>query len=170
MHGSFDDLPDTLDDGVEPATVAPRERLATAADLLAYALAGRAVLTLESARTGARYTYRVARPAEPGRGGVTHFVGVLTGPENSTDYAYLGLVRSGPAGARYERGAKSRVGADAPLARAFEWAFRAASRGVMPRELRAWHSGRCGRCARLLTVPESVARGIGSECAAKMGF
>ena len=27
------------------------------------------------------------------------------------------------------------------------------------------HEGRCGRCARRLTVPASVASGIGPECA-----
>lgn len=28
-----------------------------------------------------------------------------------------------------------------------------------------WHHGRCGRCARPLTVPESIQLGLGPECA-----
>ena len=31
--------------------------------------------------------------------------------------------------------------------------------------LEVWHEGRCGRCNRALTVPESIASGIGPECA-----
>jgi hypothetical protein len=30
------------------------------------------------------------------------------------------------------------------------------------------HEGRCGRCGRTLTVPESIESGIGPECAKKM--
>jgi hypothetical protein len=36
--------------------------------------------------------------------------------------------------------------------------------GVLGRLLEVWHEGRCGRCGRALTVPESVERGIGPEC------
>lgn len=32
-----------------------------------------------------------------------------------------------------------------------------------------YHEGRCGRCARRLTVPESIINGIGPECAKKVG-
>jgi hypothetical protein len=34
-------------------------------------------------------------------------------------------------------------------------------------DLEIWHSGRCGRCSRRLTVPESIAAGIGPDCAGK---
>jgi len=30
--------------------------------------------------------------------------------------------------------------------------------------LEIWHEGRCGRCNRKLTVPASIALGIGPEC------
>ena len=32
-----------------------------------------------------------------------------------------------------------------------------------------WHEGKCGRCGRKLTVPESIEAGIGPECAGKGG-
>lgn len=31
-----------------------------------------------------------------------------------------------------------------------------------------WHTGRCGRCGRLLTVPSSIEKGIGPECESKI--
>lgn len=36
--------------------------------------------------------------------------------------------------------------------------------------IEVWHEGRCGRCARRLTVPESILIGIGPECAEIMGL
>jgi Family of unknown function (DUF6011) len=65
-------------------------------------------------------------------------------------------------------GQKSRVGREAPSAKAFDWAWRALTKGTMPANLEVWHEGRCGRCGRKLTVPESIARGIGPECAGRM--
>lgn len=32
-------------------------------------------------------------------------------------------------------------------------------------ECEVWHEGRCGRCGRKLTVPESIETGIGPDCA-----
>src|ERR1019366_4832357 len=37
-------------------------------------------------------------------------------------------------------------------------------RGLLPANLEVWHEGKCGRCGRKLTVPESIERGIGPEC------
>jgi hypothetical protein len=31
-----------------------------------------------------------------------------------------------------------------------------------------WHEGYCGRCGRELTVPESIERGLGPQCARRM--
>ncbi len=31
-----------------------------------------------------------------------------------------------------------------------------------------WHTGRCSRCGRLLTVPESIEKGIGPECESRI--
>jgi hypothetical protein len=33
-----------------------------------------------------------------------------------------------------------------------------------------WHEGRCGRCGRKLTVPESIESGFGPECASILGL
>jgi hypothetical protein len=60
------------------------------------------------------------------------------------------------------------ISRDAPSARAFDWTWRHIARGIMPDALEIWHEGRCGRCARRLTVPESIAQGFGPECIGKI--
>lgn len=143
-----------------------RGRLVAPTDMLAFVLAGRAVLTLRSVSTQKRYTYRVDRA--PGEDAARPwFVKVLYGPDNTGDYTYVGLIRfgsiSGPGA--YEHGAKSRLRSDDPRSRAFDWFYRHIRASRLPPGCEVWHEGRCGRCARPLTVPESIARGLGPECA-----
>jgi hypothetical protein len=145
-------------------------RLMTADDVLAYALAGRARLTLVSEKTGVRFTFRISKPSKASNGPVSHFVALLTGPDNENAYTYMGNMRSSQAGVRFEHGRKSRIGTDSPGFKAFDWAWRAIVAGRLPAGLQVWHEGICGRCARPLTVPESVARGFGPECADKLGM
>ena len=124
-----------------------------------FVLAGNATFTIESRKTGARYTYR-ARTAD----GKPTFVSLLTGASNETDYEFLGTIF--PEGSAYRHGRRSRIGADAPGARAFAWFWeRLASHA--PTTCAFYHSGRCGRCGRRLTVPQSIQTGLGPECAAK---
>lgn len=143
---------------VTESTASTRARLASD-HALAFALAGRARLTLVSQRTGARFTYRIVQ----GDGSASHlwFVSLLTGPDNGNDYQYLGTIFNC---ATYRHGRKSRVGQDAPSARAFAWAWPFIYCGETPPACEIWHEGRCGRCGRALTVPESIASGIGPVC------
>lgn len=136
----------------------------------AYVLADNATFTLVSKKSRARYTYRV-RSVQPDASGrvssVTHFVNVMNGPENETNYVYLGNIRRGPS---YDHGRKSKISDSAPSARAFEWFFnRALLEPALFDQVEVWHDGRCGACGRKLTVPESIARGLGPECAGRRG-
>lgn len=128
----------------------------SASNVRAFALGGNATLTLESVKTGARYTYKIKASDD----GKLSFVQVLTGSDNEDGFAYLGLIRA----ERYSRGVKSKIGADAPSARAFAWAWEHIAAGSIPPALNVWHEGRCARCNRKLTVPESIASGFGPEC------
>ena len=52
----------------------------------------------------------------------------------------------------------------APSAVAFGWVWERRQRlDALPCEV--WHEGRCGKCGRVLTVPESLILGLGPECA-----
>lgn len=128
---------------------------------IAYMLAGKAIVTLVSSRTGARFTYKIAAANDGG----PHFVSLLRGPANDSDYTYMGAIFNGTT---FRLTRKSRIGANAPAYRAFAWAFDRLSSGKIPDELEIWHEGRCGKCGRKLTVPESIASGLGPVCAGKV--
>lgn len=125
----------------------------------AFLFAGRALFTVTSKRTGTSFTYKL----EQGRNRFADrlFASVLTGPDNTSDYAYLGMLTDGGLRAT----TASRVDASAPsfaaLARLLQHPEHA---GVEVR-----HAGCCGRCGRLLTRPESIDSGLGPECAGKVG-
>lgn len=124
----------------------------------AFILGGNARVTLVSRVSGARFTYQV-RASDDGQ---VFFVKVLTGPDNTSTYSYLGFIRDG---SYRHGGSKSRIGENAHSAKAWAWAWHQLSTYQrIPKHLEVWHEGRCGRCARVLTVPESIASGFGPVC------
>ena len=140
---------------------APEKRLEGVDAVRAFVTAGNAIFTLRNPATGNRFTFRVRR-SEPREGAEPIlFVGVLTGEDNTGDYSYLGCIF--PDGFRVTK--KSRISADAPSARAFAWFWRRVSAGADVSPAEVWHTGHCGRCGRLLTVPESIETGLGPVCA-----
>lgn len=123
-----------------------------------FMLAGRARVTLVSGASGSRFTYRIS--AKDG----VWFVSVLTGSDNEADYTFLGTIFADES---FRLSRKGRIGADAPSARAFGWAWPHLAAGRIPPALEVYHEGRCGRCARPLTDPASITLGLGPECAGK---
>jgi hypothetical protein len=133
---------------------------------LYFMLAGKAVFTVVNESTGNRFTYKVvkARDAKP-QG--PWFVKVLCGPDNMRHYKYLGCVwlNHPDQGPVYVHGKKSRISHEADSARAFAWTLRRlAGVGVLPDCIKVYHEGRCGRCGKRLTVPQSIEDGYGPEC------
>lgn len=146
----------------------PRAELVDPAITVRFMLAGNAYVTFQSRRTGTRFTYHVelADPRPGDDRAPPHFVSVLTGPDNSASYDYLGCIFEGE---RFRRTAKSRIAEDAPSAVAFGWVWRTLLSGKMHPELAVYHEGRCGKCGRRLTTPESIETGLGPVCASKVG-
>jgi hypothetical protein len=143
-------------------------RITDAGDALVYVLAGNAYFTLRSVTTGVRYTFRVsmAEPTEQNNWKKLWFVALLAGPENTEDYVYMGVVRDNV----FRLTAKSKYNENTTPVKAFRWFFEKLVQGTISEQVEFWHSGRCGRCGRALTVPESVAAGLGPECRGKMGL
>lgn len=137
-------------------------------DILPFALAGSAILTLVSGKTGTRFTYKLTRVEHPTDGQDRWFIGVLSGPDNTTDYVFLGSV-IGAGGQYFQRGFRSVIQPAAPSCKAFTWFWGSLRAGTL-HDVEVWHEGRCGRCGRVLTVPESIDRGIGPDCAGIMGL
>ena len=136
-----------------------------------FALAGNAYFTALSAKTGTRFTFRVTRagldhPARDTQPPVW-WVFLLRGADNTRDYAFLGSLRPdvpGSAQLRYAQSVRSPVRLDAPGARAARWVLPRVANGLPTPHCEIYHEGRCGRCGRLLTVPESIISGFGPEC------
>jgi Family of unknown function (DUF6011) len=162
----FAGLDDNLDSDLPPAAADAdmRGRLHSAADAGRFMLAGKSTVTLVSQKTGARFTYRISATPD----GAAYFVGLLSGPDNNADYKYLGRISRGIFWPGRKVPKPGDISRDAPSARAFDWAWRALARGTMPEQLEIWHEGRCGRCGRKLTVPESIAQGFGPECVTRI--
>jgi len=178
-----------------------------------FALAGDAIFTMvrpqvtlidgerESINPEKRFTFRIQR-AKPKDGAEADplrpwFVKILSGPNNTRDYQYLGTIfpsRHG-AGIDYRHGWKSKVAEDAPSVKGIAWFVKHLNRLVTLRaeldtadmfrkpeveaniakvestlnKLLYYHEGKCGRCARKLTVPESIISGLGPICREKSG-
>jgi hypothetical protein len=144
--------------------VPDRRPFATAVEARRYMTAGKAVVTLVSVRTKARFTYRLTVSDD----GQAIFVAVLNGPDNSSSYKYLGRIARDIFWEGRKVPRDGDISRDAPSMRAFSWAWRMMLRGSIPADLEVWHEGACGRCGRRLTVPESVASGFGPECSGRV--
>ncbi len=133
----------------------------SAQDALDFLLAGKATVTLKSEATGDHLTFQV-RKWKKAKNGSMHFVSVRTG----NDYANVGIVTDN---VNFTRGRKSDFEFDAKEVKAFRYFFGHLCQHHLPPKCEVWHEGQCGRCGRPLTDPESIARGIGPDCLAKMG-
>jgi hypothetical protein len=138
--------------------------------ILKFMFAGNSTITFRSAKTGNRYTFKIREGKTNPPGGVAwpsagpvHFVKVLAGADNTADYVYIGMIRDGKFTTR-----ASKMGISSVPVKTFMWALESFQKGIIPELLEVWHEGRCGRCGRKLTVPESIASGFGPECSERM--
>lgn len=128
-----------------------------------FVLGGDAVFTIVSVATEVRFTFKVS--TEEGKG--VYFVALLSGPDNQSDYRYMGIIpKDDPLTFRIT--AKSKIGPEAPSAKAFTWLWRQLGMGRLPASVEFWHEGRCGRCGLPLTDPQSIAVGLGPICRGKV--
>lgn len=139
------------------------------ADIKRFMLAGNATITIQSKATGERFTFRIKKK----EGEDFWFVSLLNGQDNETDYVYIGQIFINNSYARvphYMVGRKSKVRDTAPSQIAFVWLadtlFEQQDATAQARlsKIEVWHEGKCGRCNRKLTVPESISNGFGPEC------
>lgn len=116
-----------------------------------------------------RYTFKVVCKPKSERWPEAFFVNLLSGPDNISDYQPLGKLDPETGAVRLVQSTKltdkswpvrliRRV-----LARI--WADQGDAIETAGFDLR--HAGRCGRCGRVLTVPESIDSGLGPVCASK---
>lgn len=128
-----------------------------------FALAGLATLTLRSQRTGKHYTYKIKQAVD--ENGTEQKLWYLRVLVDGDRYAYIGVINGRE---QIKLTARSTFTEDAPSVKAFRFFWHNICQGRIGAELEIRHEGRCGRCGRELTHPESIDSGIGPVCAGLM--
>jgi len=152
----------------EPTQDSFKGQLTNIEDIIKYATAGNATLTLKSMKTNTRFTYKIQKPKEINQNSpVKFFVKLLNGPDNQNSFQYMGCIYVNNS---YRLGKKSKITDQAQSNIAFNWFWNhvVAQQRLPPNTIEVWHSGSCGRCGRILTVPESISSGFGPECITKV--
>ena len=133
-----------------------------------FLLAGKAIVTLVSLKSGNRYTYRIRLAPKKEGMPTAHFVDLLTGQDNEEDYSSLGIIIEGkffPTKIARARG----ISDTTPSVVAIRYVLNGLMfENTINPMVEIWHEGRCGKCGRLLTVPGSVVSGVGPICAEQM--
>lgn len=119
-------------------------------------LAGNATVTIKSEKTGNHYTYKVKKAEDKD----LYFVSLLTGKDNNLDYNYIGIYTRNKG---FTTTAKTRLSKGCTPIQAVDFFFKRINN--IPSGLKVYHEGKCCRCGRTLTTPESIEAGIGPECA-----
>lgn len=139
--------------------------------------AGNALFTIEPAakfvaatNCNPHYTFKIVHKPASDRWPESWLVCMLIGPDNENDYVCVAKLD-----ARYGHVNLTRNSKLTPATTAYQILQRVVAR-IFAGEQKAiedagWkvhHEGRCGRCGRTLTVPESIESGIGPDCASRM--
>lgn len=118
------------------------------------------IITMRSLRTGEHRTFRVWTQKDdatflPG----CRLVGMLTGSDNESDYRSFGQVVHDGQIRLWRKHADERF---------YQWVAMALMHPErVTEQVEFSFEGRCRRCDRLLTTPESVASGLGPTCREK---
>ena len=130
--------------------------------------AGKAEITIKSKKSGEHITFKITAPSKitPLGGRVTdhdatiRFVNIMRGSEQ---FLYAGVLTEHG----IEPTGKSKV---LPRHKAFQgvaWFIRQVAKGGSLDAVEVAHAGKCMRCGRKLTHPQSIESGFGPECAGR---
>lgn len=126
-----------------------------------FIFAGKAIFTIKSLKTGTHFTFKIKKKVLDEKDDL-FFVYVLI---NSDDmYKYIGTIFNQNT---FRLTSKSKISNDAQSYKAFEWFFRHLMSGDLNnrnKQISFYHEGKCGRCGKALTNPESIESGIGPTC------
>ena len=131
--------------------------LATAEVVNDFIFAGKSTVTLRNAKSGNRFTYKVKRVKDK----EIFFVSLMTGSDNEASFSFIGTIFDGNT---FVYSGKSQVSKSSVGYKAFCWVFNRLVTGGSLETVTVWHEGKCARCSRKLTVPESIETGFGPEC------
>lgn len=147
-------------------------KISNITDIKNFMFAGHSVLTIVNKNTGNRFTFKINKPKDNLNNIINSlfFVAVLSGSDNTSNYNYMGTAKVINKSITYQIGNKSKISNEATSQKAFIWFVNRLNNNNIPDYLEVWHEGHCGRCGKLLTVPESIKNGLGPVCLGKNQF
>jgi len=151
---------------IDEETIMSRSQLHDVAGIKQFITGGRAVFTLQNIHTGTRVTYKVKRPKHIQSPVGPYFVSFLYGPDNTSNYNFIGTIWNNPTGLVYNHSAeKAKATEDSSSVRGIKWLTgMIRTNKDLPENFEFWHEGHCCVCGRPLTDPESIREGIGPVC------
>ena len=90
----------------------------------------------------------------------------MYGTDNYKHFGFLGTVRNEDGQWTYSHSRKSSFPSTDRKVVSFVWLLNNIE--SLPPEIHFYHEGRCGKCGRKLTHPESIETGYGPECYSRM--
>lgn len=126
-----------------------------------FALAGNATFTVVSKASNNRYTFKVQKGKKED---APHFVKFMNGNDNESSFQFLGTIFDEM---NYRHSKKAHASEDSTVAKTFKWIFNILNGKIDESKfnlIEFWHEGKCGKCGRKLTVPESLITGMGKQC------
>ena len=137
------------------------------ASALDFILAGNSTFTILSKKTETRFTFKITNDKK----NVNHYyVNLMNGSNNETDYIWLYDIYLDGGFPTLSHKKKWGLNNEQPSWIALKYVIEHLLLNIPMPNLEIWHEGRCCRCGRKLTVPESIQSGIGPECATRQSF
>jgi hypothetical protein len=134
-----------------------------------YVVAGNSYFTMFSHKTGKYLSYTLKRKDSfQGKYEYVYFVKKAGGSENGV---FLGTLFFGDNAFSYKLG-KDTIKSEENEKRlqSLTYVLNHLARGDFSMPLSVYHHGKCGKCGRKLTTPESILTGLGPECSKMLGI
>lgn len=139
-----------------------------------FILAGKAIFTIdvpvsyqEQEGMKSHYTYKVNFKKGDGYYADAYFINLLTGPDNTNDYTYLGMLVNDGIRLTNKSPWDMKSWPVMLLRRSIQHIWNGTTDKIIQAGFDIHHVGRCGRCGKPLTTHESIMSRIGPICAKK---
>ena len=135
---------------------------------LDFILAGKAFITVINTKTKKRFTYKIYKKKTDEVFKNIYFVSVLTGSDSTRSYSYIGTIFESAFGLKFRLTKKTSLEHNDTRIIAFSWLLDQLKNKTLPNYVKLYHEGRCGKCGRSLTTPDSIKAGFGPDCLKRM--
>lgn len=141
----------------------PTRGLIPQKEALKFMTGGNSTVTFKSLISGSHFTYKIVASDDQ----KFLFIKVLNGPDNTSNYKDILIFQLKDDGTPCLMNRSGVKPSSSIVAFRFVFMNLLLKPGIPMTNLEIWHEGKCCRCGRKLTAPESIANGIGPECITK---